>query len=68
MTPATLRKLRKRYGLRQADLAKALRTTRPTVWRWEHGYGMSSQSAMLLRLFFRDLKRRLTDKDARRSL
>lgn len=35
MTPDAIRTFRKRLGLSQAELARALKVTKHTVWRWE---------------------------------
>ena len=47
MSPASLRKLRKRLGLSQQGLARRLGIARATVTRWENGTRRPSKVAEL---------------------
>jgi len=37
MKPSDVKRIRKELGVTGAELAKMLKTTRITVWRWESG-------------------------------
>jgi len=51
MSPADIRKLRKRLGLTQPSFAKLLGVSEITVSRWENGrLGLSSTTRTLLEL------------------
>ena len=54
MTPNTIKRLRKRFGWTQPDLAGRIGVTAQTVWNWEHGTTLPPTAASLLRRVFDD--------------